>query len=103
MCADTTTESLRNLYINIDFYRNWIDNNSPVNKDVTVATVGGCTVNRLLCADGLVLLTSSQQRSQHELDRFSAAYDQAGMKISTGCTGGELGGTAFPHLFHILL
>jgi len=33
-------------------------------------------------ADDSVLLASSEQGIQHELGRFSAACDQAGMKIS---------------------
>jgi len=33
--------------------------------------------------DDLVLLASSEQGLQHALDRFSAACDKAGMKIST--------------------
>jgi len=39
-------------------------------------------INRLLFADDLVLHTSSQQGLQHALDRFSAACDRTGMKIS---------------------
>jgi len=34
-------------------------------------------------ADDLVLLVSSEQGLQYALDRCAAAYDQAGMKIST--------------------
>jgi len=36
-----------------------------------------------LFADDLVLLAFSHQALQHALDRFSAACDQTGMKIST--------------------
>ena len=49
-------------------------------------TVGSCRINRLLSSGDLVLLASSQQGLQQELDRFSAAwsvFDRAGMKIST--------------------
>jgi len=37
----------------------------------------------LLFANDLVLLASSERGRQHTLGRFSAASDQAGMKIST--------------------
>jgi len=57
---------------------NWIDSHSRVDKGVTVV-VGGSTV---LFTDDLVLLASSQQGLQHALDRFSAAYNRARMKIS---------------------
>ena len=36
-----------------------------------------------LCADELLLLTSSEQGVQHALDRFSAVCSQVGMKISS--------------------
>jgi len=58
---------------------NWIDSHSRVDWSVTVRS---CRINRLLFADDLVLPVS-QQRLQHALDRFSAACDRAGMKIST--------------------
>ena len=45
--------------------------------------VGSSRINRLLFADDLVLLAFSQQSLQHALDRFSAACDRAGVKIST--------------------
>jgi len=48
-----------------------------------VITVGSCSIKRLRFAYYLVLLATSEQRLQHALDRFSAGYDHAGMKIST--------------------
>ena len=42
-----------------------------------------CTVQRLLFADDLVLLDSTQDGLQQALDRFSEACSIAGMKIST--------------------
>ena len=45
--------------------------------------IGECTVQRLLFADDLVLLDSTQNGLQQALDRFSDAYSVAGMKIST--------------------
>jgi len=59
---------------------NWIDSHSRVDESVTV---GNCRINRLLFADDLILLASSQQSIQHALDRFCAACDRARMKIST--------------------
>jgi len=47
---------------------------------VSQLEVAGSTV-------GFLLLASSQQGLQLVLDRFSAACEQAGMKISTGKTG----------------
>ena len=44
--------------------------------------IGNCTVQRLLFADGLVLLDSTQNGLQQALDRFSDACSVAGMKIS---------------------
>ena len=45
--------------------------------------IGECTVQRLLFADDLVLLDSTQNGFQQALDRFSDACSVAGMKIST--------------------
>ena len=47
--------------------------------------IGDCTVQRLLIADYLVLLDSTQNGPQQALDRFSDACFVAGMKISTMC------------------
>ena len=45
--------------------------------------IGDCTVQRLLFADDLVLLDSTQNGLRQALDRFSDACSVAGMKIST--------------------
>ena len=45
--------------------------------------IGEYTVQRLLFADDLVLLDSTQSELQQALDRFSDAFSVAGMKIST--------------------
>ena len=45
--------------------------------------IGDCTVQRLLFADDLVLLDSTQNDLQQALDRFSDACSVAGMKISS--------------------
>ena len=46
--------------------------------------IGDRTVQRLLFADDLVLLDSTQNGAQQALDRFSDACSVAGMKIGTG-------------------
>ena len=45
-----------------------------------------CKVSRLLFADNLVLLASSESGLQRALNSFAAACDIAGMKISTSKT-----------------
>ena len=45
--------------------------------------ISACTVQRLLFADDLVLLDSTQNSLQQALNRFSHACSAAGMKIST--------------------
>ena len=45
--------------------------------------IGECTVQRLLLADDLVLLNSSQNGLQQALDRFLDACSVAGLKISS--------------------
>ena len=45
--------------------------------------IGECTVQRLLFADDLVLLDSTQNGLQQALDKFSDACSVAGMKISS--------------------
>ena len=45
--------------------------------------IGDCTVQRLLYADDLVLLDSSQNGLQQALDGFLDACSVAGIKIST--------------------
>ena len=44
--------------------------------------IGDCTLQRLLFADDLVLLDSTQNGLQQALERFSDACPEAGMKIS---------------------
>ena len=48
--------------------------------------IGRCKINRLLFADDLVLLASSEFGLQHALNGFAAACDIAGMKISPSKT-----------------
>jgi len=58
-----------------------LDNSySPVDERVTAER---CNINRLLFADDLVLLPSSDQGLKYPLDRFSAECDQVGMIIRT--------------------
>ena len=64
-------------------YVNWTDSNRRFEKGVTV---GNCRMDCLLFADDLVAYSmrgSSQQGLQHAFDRFSAACDQEGTKISS--------------------
>jgi len=62
-------------------YMNWIDSHRRVDKAVTV---GNCSMNRLLLrTNWCYIRESSQQGLQHAFDRFSAACDQAGTKISS--------------------
>ena len=49
-------------------------------------TIGRCKISRLLFADDLVLLASSESGLQHALNGFAVACDIAGMKISTSKT-----------------
>jgi len=58
---------------------NWIDSHNRVDG---VVGVKSCRINRLLFTDDLVLLASSKQGLQLELDRFSAACDRAGWKLA---------------------
>jgi len=41
-----------------------------------------CRINCLLFKDDLVLLATSDQGLQHELDQFSGGCDQAGMEMN---------------------
>jgi len=59
---------------------NWIGKHSQSNE---CATIGNCKINRLLFADDVVLLSSTESGLQRALNDFAAACDNAGMKIST--------------------
>jgi len=66
-------------------YMNLTDSHRRVDEGVTV-TVGNCRTNRWLCflrTNWHWMRGSSQQGLRHAFDRFSAACDQAGTKIST--------------------
>jgi len=62
---------------------NWIDKRSQTYE---CATIGNCKINRLLFADDLILLSSTEYSLQRSLNDFAAACDNAGMKISTSKT-----------------
>ena len=64
-------------------YMNWMDKLSRTDECVTI---GRCKICRLLFADDLVLLVSSESGLQHALNGFAAARNIAGMKISTSKT-----------------
>ena len=61
-------------------YMNWIDKCSQTDEGVTI---GSFKISRLLFADDLVLLASTESGLQHSLSSFAAACNTAGMKIST--------------------
>ena len=66
-------------------YMNWMDKLSRTDEFVTI---GRSKISRLLFADDLVLLASSESGLQHAraLNGFAATCDIAGMKISTSKT-----------------
>ena len=64
-------------------YMNWIDKCSPADECVTI---GNCKISRLLFADDLVLLSSTEFGLQRALNSFADACNTAGMKISTAKT-----------------
>ena len=62
---------------------NWMDKLSRTDE---CATIGRCNIFRLLFADDLVLLASSESDLQHALSGFTTDCDTAGIKISTSKT-----------------
>ena len=66
------------------FYMNWIDKCSKADE---CATIGNCKISRLLFADDLVLLSSTESGLQRALhNSFADACSTTGMKISTAKT-----------------
>ena len=61
-------------------YINWIDKCSQADE---CNTNGNCKISRLLFADDLVLLFSTESGLQRALNSFADACNTAGMKIST--------------------
>ena len=61
-------------------FMDWIEKRSRGSECVKIGQV---KVSRLLFADDLALLASSQQDLQCALDRFAAESELAGMKVST--------------------
>ena len=64
-------------------YMNWIDKCSQADE---CATIGNCKISRLLFANDLVLLSSTESGLQRALNNFADACNTAGMKISTAKT-----------------
>ena len=62
---------------------NWIDKYSQADE---CATIGKCKISRLLFADDLVLLSSTESGLQLALNNFADACNTAGMKMSTAKT-----------------
>ena len=48
--------------------------------------IGNCKISRLLCADDLVLFSSTKLGLQRALNSFADAYDTAGMRITSAKT-----------------
>ena len=57
-----------------------------VSRNDECVTIERCKINRLLFADNLVLLASSESGRQHALNGFAAACDIVRMKIRTSIT-----------------
>ena len=64
-------------------HMNWIDKCSQTDE---CATIGNCKISRLLFADDLVLLSSTESGLQRALNSFTDACNTAEMKISTAET-----------------
>ena len=64
-------------------HMNWIDKCSQADE---CATNGNCKISRLLFADDLVLLSSTESGLRRALNSFADACNTAGMKISTAKT-----------------
>ena len=64
-------------------YMNWIDKCSQADE---CATIGNCKISRLLFADDLVLLSSTESGLQRALNSFADACNTVGIKISTAKT-----------------
>ena len=64
-------------------YMNWIDKCSQADECVTI---GNCKISRLLFADDLVMLSSTESGLQRALNSFADVCNTAGMKISTAKT-----------------
>ena len=62
---------------------NWIDKCSQADE---CATIGNCKISRLLFADDLVLLSSTESGVQCALNSLADTCNTAGMKISTAQT-----------------
>ena len=62
---------------------NWIDKCSQADE---CAIIGTCKISRLLFADDLFLLSSTESGLQRALNSFADACNTAGMKISTAKT-----------------
>ena len=65
------------------FYINWIDKCCQADE---YASIGNCKISRLLFADDLVLLSSTESGFQRAINSFANTCNTAGMKISTAKT-----------------
>ena len=64
-------------------HMDWIDKCSQADE---CSTIGNCKISRLLFADDLVVLSSTETGLQRAINSFADACDTAGMKISTAKT-----------------
>ena len=71
------------LHLVFIIYMKWMDKLRRTNECVKI---GGRKISRLLFADNLVSIASSESGLQHALNGFVAAFNIAGMKISTSKT-----------------
>ena len=62
---------------------NWIE---KCNQGDECASIANCKISRLLFADDLVLLSSTESGLERAVHSFADAYDTAGMKISPAKT-----------------
>ena len=62
---------------------NWLD---KLNRTNECMTIGSRKIIRLLFADDIVLLASSESDLQHALNGFAASCDIAGIKIISSKT-----------------
>ena len=62
---------------------NWIDKRSKVDE---CATIGNCKISRLLFADDLVLLSSTESGLQRALNSFKDTCNTAEIKINSAKT-----------------
>ena len=79
-CGRWTTARVRFSPLLFIVYMNWIDKCSQADE---CSTIGNCKISRLLFADDLVLLSSTESGLQRALNSFADTCDSAEIKKST--------------------